>query len=59
MLYNPKFRSTLVARHFMFTMYGLQLIFIDIFKYLGHIVCCNLYNDEGIKKEIHNFVYSY
>ena len=38
----------------MFTVYGLQLIFVDSFKYLGHIICYNLFNDAIITKEIHN-----
>ena len=38
----------------MLTIQGLQLTFVDSFKYFRHIICYNLYNYENIEK-IHNF----
>ena len=59
MLYDPKFSGILVAPNLNVDyICGLQLIFVDFFKYFGHIIYYNLYNDENIKKNP-QFVYSY
>ena len=54
-VFNPINKRKLICNNFpAFRLVGCHLVFVEHFKYLGHIVDNDLNDDSGIKREIKN-----